>query len=178
MFAKSVTALTALLLVAGCKAEDRSGSAKGNNSVVQSAETRTAAGPLSREQALAHMKERHEHMESLGDATKAVNSQLKSSTPDLAVIRKSADTIARLAPDLQSWFPDGTGPDVGKTRAKAEIWQKPEDFALKAGDFRQAAQEFQVAAQSGDLDRIRSEFADLGKSCKGCHELYRAPKKD
>jgi cytochrome c556 len=179
MTGKAVYALCAVALVAGCRAEEQSNEARASNNLIQSAETRTAAaGPLSREQALALMEERHEGMEDIGDETKKISNQLKSSSPDVGAIRESAAKIAELAPKAQTWFPEGTGPDIGKTRAKAEIWQRPEDFAAKARDFDKAAQEFNTVAQTGDLDRIKASFATLGKSCKACHDSYRAPEDD
>jgi cytochrome c556 len=169
-------AITAVAALAACSAQTDENKA---NTVVPSAETRNAANaPLSRDQALALMKQRHDNMEALGDATKAINNELKSSSPDVAVIRKSADEIAKLAPELHGWFPEGTGPDVGKTRAKAEIWQKPEDFTQKANAFRQAEQQFQAAVHSGDVGKIQGAFADLGKTCKACHDPYRSPEED
>ena len=131
------------------------------------------ATPLQKEQALALMKQRHEDYEKIGGAMKAVSRELKGDNPDLAKVRAGAATIAELAPKVPSWFPAGTGPDVGKTEARAEIWQKPEDFAAKAQAFRGAATSFQAAAQGSDLASIRTAHADLGKSCKGCHDLYR-----
>jgi cytochrome c556 len=62
---------------------------------------------------------------------------------------------------------------VGKTEARAEIWQKPEDFAAKTQAFQQAATAFDSAAKGSDLAAIRSAHMDLGKSCKACHDLYR-----
>jgi len=175
MIGKAGILLGAVALLAACKAQEQPNQALASNNVVQSAE---ASPPLSKEQALALMKEREDHMEAFGDATKKASNALKASPPDLAAIRESAAKIADLAPRLQTWFPDGTGPDVGKTRAKAELWQKPEDFTLKAHDFEQAARDFKVAGDSGDLTRINATFEALGKTCKACHDLYRAPKKD
>lgn len=131
------------------------------------------ATPLQKEQALALMKQRHENYEKIGDAMKAISRELKSGSPDLVQVRAGAATIAELAPRVPDWFPAGTGPDVGKTEARAAIWEKPEDFAAKARDFQAAATAFQTAAQGSDLAAIRSAQADLGKSCKACHDLYR-----
>lgn len=136
------------------------------------------AAPLAKPQALAVMKQRHEHMETFGDSTKVIYTNLQSSSPDVNAIRNASGKINALAPKLLKWFPAGTGPDAGKTRAKAEIWQKPEDFALKARDFAVAAKEFDVAAKSGDIGQIKAGFRALGKSCKACHDLYREPEKD
>jgi cytochrome c556 len=174
MVAKSAYALLAIALVAGCKAQPEGNQA---NTVVASAETANAAAPLSGKQALAVAKQREEHMEALGDATKKASNALKASQPELAPIRDSATKIDELAPKLLSWFPEGTAVGVGKSRAKPEIWQKAEDFALKAHDFEQAAQQFDVASKSGDLSQINATFKAMGKACKACHDLYRGPEK-
>jgi len=176
MVGKSGFALCAVALLAACREQAPSNEAQSSNNIVQSAETRTAAAePLSREQALELMHERHEGMEEIGDETKKITNALKSSSPDVGAIQRSAARIAELAGEARSWFPEGTGPDVGKTRAKAEIWQKPEDFTQRMREFEPAARAFNEAAQSGDLPRIRESFAALGKVCKACHDSYRAP---
>ena len=135
------------------------------------------AAPATKEAALKLMHDRHEGMEDIGDAFKLVSRELKGDSPDLAKVREGAGTIARLAPQATGWFPPGTGPDVGKTRAKAEIWQEPADFAAKAKEFDQRAQAFNAAVQGIDLTAIRAAHAELGKSCKGCHDDYRSEKK-
>ena len=131
------------------------------------------ATPMQKEQALALMKERHENFEKIGDAMKGVSRQLKAENPNLGEVRTGSATIAQLAAEVPTWFPAGTGPDVGKTDARAGIWQKPQDFAAKAQQFREAATAFNQAAQGSDLAAIRSAHANLGKSCKACHDLYR-----
>ena len=44
----------------------------------------------------------------------------------------------------------------------------------KDRDFQAAAKAFNAAAVSGDLNAIKSSFEPLGKSCKACHDTYRA----
>lgn len=178
-FAIAVTALS----LAGCR-EPTAGNEAANGQAGNAAANVAEAGanplgaPVGADQAKKIMHDRHENMEDIGDATKAVGRTLKSSSPDLGVIRNAAATYSRLSPHVASWFPPGTGPEVGKTHAKAEIWQKPEDFAAKARDFDRAAQAFKAAADSGDLNQIKDSFAPLGKSCKACHDSYRAKVKD
>jgi cytochrome c556 len=176
MNAKLAYALGAVAFAGACGQQVASNQA---NAVTTSAETRNAAAaaPLSHDKALAVMKQRHDAMESRGDATKAVHNALQAAKPDLGAIRAAGAKVDALAPKLLSLFPAGTGPDVGKTRAKPEIWQKPEDFANKAHDFGVAANQFDVAAKSGDLAQINATFGALGKACKACHDLYRAPEK-
>lgn len=178
-----LTALATVSLLGACNppADDGNASlaeanATGNeaSAAVENAVANSSATPLQKEQALALMKERHENYEKIGDAMKVISRELKGDSPDLAQVRQNADVIANLAPQVKNWFPEGTGPDVGKTHARAEIWQKPEDFAAKAGDFEQAAAAFRTAAQSDDVAAIRAAQGKLGQSCKACHDLYRA----
>ena len=169
-------AVAACALVAGCRGQEEANQAEvPGNQVMPSAETRTAdlGQPVDAETAKRLMDERHEGMEEIGDAMKLVSRELKGSNPDLAKVRQGAGTMAELAPKVSGWFPPGTGPEVGKTEAKAEIWEKPEDFATKTKTFQEAAQAFNAAAQGDDLAAIRAAHGELGKSCKACHDPYR-----
>lgn len=126
---------------------------------------------LEKEQALALMKERHENYERIGKAMRAAKAGLDGNNP--AAVREAAGTINALAPQAASWFPEGTGPDVGKTEAKAEIWQKREDFARGMENFRQAALAFNTAAQGNDIEAMRAAHGKLGGTCKACHDQFR-----
>lgn len=172
---RSVAVACALIFLAACEkpADKNQRAAAEKNASASSAVAAAAAKPLSKKAALKLMHDRHEDMEKIGDATKAASRTLKTDSPDLAVIRSSAKTIAQMAPLVPKWFPAGTGPDVGKTMAKPEIWQKPEDFAAKTRDFQKAALAFDAAAKAGDLTSIKARFGDLGKTCKACHDPYR-----
>ncbi|NUT00597.1 MAG: cytochrome c [Sphingomonas sp.] len=132
------------------------------------------AALATREESLKVMHERHEGMEQIGKSTKTIKRALDSSAPDVATIQKAATTIADLATKTPGWFPAGTGPELGKTGAKPEIWQNQADFSAKDRDFRKAALAMNAASAGGNLDAIKSGFADLGKSCKACHDKYRS----
>ncbi len=176
----------ALALLAGCNQSDEEAlgnTAANSNQVLpitdadaNAANATTASlptEPIAKDRAAAFMHDRHEKYEAMGDAMKAVSRELKGDSPDLAVVRKSAGIINAFAPQIPSLFPPGTGPDVGKTEAKAEIWQKPDDFVAKAKDFAAAAKAFNAAAQGSDLAAIRAAHGTMGKTCKACHDLYR-----
>jgi cytochrome c556 len=176
----ALTALATLSLTACNQSDDGNATLAGANATgaeaanaVENAILEAAGTPLQKEQALKVMKDRHENYEKIGDAMNVIGRELKGDSPDLAQVRQRADVIATLAPQVKTWFPQGTGPDVGKTDAKAEIWQKPEDFAAKARDLEAAAATFQTAAQGTDVAAIRAAHGNLGKSCKACHDLYR-----
>ena len=118
---------------------------------------------------------RQKSLKQIGGAAKAAGDTLKTSTPDLAVIKASAATINGLAPKLVTWFPAGTGPDKAtvKTGAKAEIWTDNAGFKAAAANLVKAAAAYKMAADSGNLDAIRANQKSLGMACKGCHDKYR-----
>ena len=132
-----------------------------------------AAAP-SRDQALKIMHERHEGMETIGKSAKAINRELAGGSPNLATVRASAAAISNLSRKASGWFPKGTGPELGKTGAKPEIWQNWTDFTAKLHNFQAAAKMFNAAAASGDAGAIKARFGDLGGTCKACHDKYRA----
>ena len=183
-----LASVATLIALAGCRqgedaealgdaaANEASNSAAAPSEQPSAASAAAASLPteaLSGDAAKALMNERHENYEQIGDAMKLISRQLKGDSPDLTAVRSGARTIATLAPQIPSWFPPGTGPDAGKTEAKAEIWQNPKDFEAKAAAFNEAAAAFNGAAQGTDLAAIRAAHGNLGKTCKACHDLYR-----
>ena len=175
---KSVlAAVTAISLLGACQKAEQ---ASGNNEVASNAPAapEAAAAPaatVSSEQAQAIFHERHEGMETIGKAVKSIKQSLDSGSPDVASIRTAAAKIEELAGKSSGWFPPGTDKTVlPKTRALPAIWEKPEDFASKDRNLREAAAALNAAAQAGDLSQINAKFEALGKTCKACHDNYRA----
>ncbi|HYX47545.1 MAG TPA: cytochrome c [Sphingomicrobium sp.] len=131
------------------------------------------AVPLAKDKALLVMKTRHDGMEAMGDSSKAIHRAL-SGTPDLATVRTNAAKIAQLSQQASTWFPAGTGPDVGKTRAKPDIWQSSEDFGSKLRNFQRVAAAFNDTTRGNDVAAMNARFNDVGGACKACHDKYRA----
>jgi cytochrome c556 len=120
-------------------------------------------------------KARHDHYHELGDAFKTVRDQTRAGAPDMAKIKAAAQVISEASIDQGRWFPAGTGPEAGKTRARAEIWTRPEDFKAAQKVFSDAAPKLLAAANAGDLNTVKSTYGDLGKACKNCHDTFRSP---
>jgi cytochrome c556 len=139
--------------------------------------TADAFSPVSGDQAKSVMHERHEGMEAIGKANKAIKRELEGGTPDLSTVRASAAKIADLSQKASGWFHAGTGPDMGKTGAKPEIWQNTQDVAAKLAAFQKAAAGFNSTAAGSDVNAIKTSFGDLGKACKACHDKYRSEMK-
>lgn len=191
MRSKLIVAAAACVLVAGCGGykSGQANSSQGNiskdsrppatatNEAAPSNDMVMLAIPsVSGAQAAAVMHERHEGMETIGKNFKTLHRELDAASPDLGTVRSSASAIADLSKKASGWFPAGTGPDVGKTGAKPDIWlpQNQSDFAAKLRAFQKAAQVFNAAARSGDVNAIKARYADLGGACKACHDKYRA----
>ena len=120
-------------------------------------------------------KARHHHYHELGDAFKAVRDQTKAATPDFAAIKKNTQIVNDASIDQGKWFPKGTGPEAGKTRALAEVWSKPEDFKAAQKVFADIAPKLLAAANASDIGAVKSSFGDVGKACKNCHDTFRHP---
>jgi cytochrome c556 len=133
-----------------------------------------AAAPP-KDQALKIMHDRHEAMEGLGKAMKNLHRELESGTPDINVVRAQTATMAGTAAKIPGMFPAGTGPNVGKTRAKPEIWSKKDLFIQKSKDYLAATQAIDAAARAGDLNKVMALHDNVDKACKACHDPFRSP---
>jgi cytochrome c556 len=66
------------------------------------------------------------------------------------------------------------GSEMGTTRAKPEIWENMDDFQKKLAAFRTEASKLASVAKAGDRDAIKAQFGATGKTCKACHDDYKA----
>ena len=120
-------------------------------------------------------KARHDHYHELGEQFKAVRDLSRASKPDFAALEKAAEHVVKASINQGQWFPKGSGPEAGKTRALPEIWTKPADFTAAQKMFSDRAPTLLAAAKAKDIDAVRNAFRDVGASCKNCHDPFRAP---
>jgi len=134
------------------------------------------AGIAAAAAALAHDEKdpRHIAMTGLGKDMKAIAGQLKAGQLD-ADTAAAAGRIAATGERLLALFPAGSGGH--HSRAKAEIWSDWAGFAAKNDAFRRAAADLRSAAADGDAGAVAAALQATGKTCKGCHQAYRKPKK-
>jgi cytochrome c556 len=120
------------------------------------------------------IKARQANYKKLGGAFKAIKDELAKGAPDKALIKRNADLIASLGPQLNTWFPAGTGPEAGvKTAAKREIWTNPAEFRKDADALNAAAGKLSQVAGGGDLDAIKAQFGATGQTCGACHKVFK-----
>lgn len=89
----------------------------------------------------------------------------------------AANAIASVANSgLGSLFGPGTAMDKNdNTRLKPEFFDKPDKAREVAIGFAQAANKLQeIAANGGSKADLAAQFSEVGKSCKACHDEFRA----
>ncbi|AZG35287.1 MULTISPECIES: c-type cytochrome [Shewanella] len=101
-----------------------------------------------------------------------MGAMLKGKKPfDAAVFSARADNVAALSKIPHEGFIAGS--DKGDTEALAKIWQDKADFDSKMTAFQDNAAALAVAAKTTDENNIKQAFTNTGKSCKGCHDVYK-----
>ena len=117
-------------------------------------------------------EKRQKFMKGNSAATKAIKGAAESK--DYATIEAKAKDLMGNADKIVDLFPKGS--TAGKTKAKAEIWDKWDDFGKNAKNLGKAASELADAAKAGDEMGVTAKVKGLSGACKGCHEPFRAEK--
>ncbi|RLB60095.1 MAG: hypothetical protein DRH08_15930 [Deltaproteobacteria bacterium] len=119
------------------------------------------------------IKYRHSVMQSLSGH---VNAFILIATNKIDSLQNHADAIANLSSELGTFFPAGSG--QGDTDALPAIWDDADKFEEAVTKMQKTANALQQVVDSGDPRAIMGAFAAAGKSCKGCHETFRAEDDD
>ncbi len=92
---------------------------------------------------------------------------------DAAAIKANVELLKTLS--ALPWPAFVAGSQSG-SNAKSEIWSDAAGYKSAQVKFEGAMDKLSVAANSGDLDKVRAAFGDVGASCKACHDTYRVKK--
>ena len=115
-------------------------------------------------------------MKSVGAATKLSNDMIKG---DKAFDAKEVgDALTKVSGgwgDFVKQFPKGSETG-GETTASPKIWEDTKDFDAKGQVLAKAAGAAAAEAAKGK-DSFAEAFKAVTATCKGCHEVYRIPKK-
>lgn len=117
------------------------------------------------------IKHRQASMTVIGRSVGALNGMVRGDVPfNKDVAGKHADVIANLA----AWVGPSFGPGTDKglpTKADPKIWSESDKF--KAAYDKFVTETGKLPAASADLATLKTQFAEVGKTCKGCHDDYR-----
>lgn len=115
-------------------------------------------------------------MKQVGGATKTSTEMIKGEKPyDAKAAEGAATTIAQNWGQFVKLFP-ATAKTGGETTAAPKIWEDTQGFEAKGAVLAKAAQDASQAAAKGP-EAFKTSFGEVTKLCKGCHEVYRIPKK-
>ena len=92
---------------------------------------------------------------------------------DAAAIKANVELLKTLSTLPWAGFVEGS---QAGTDSKPEVWTDAAGFKAAQVKFEGAVDKLSVAANSGDLERVRAAFGDVGASCKACHDSYRVKK--
>lgn len=121
---------------------------------------------------VAFMKTRHDNYEDLGKNFKVLSDNSKLPAPDMAAVTAAAAKVKEYAGQMGAWFPPGTGPEAGETKAKAIVWTERADFDAKLADLNTEVDKL-VTAVGTDAAAFKAQFGATGAKCKACHDKFR-----
>lgn len=123
------------------------------------------------------VKERMEVMEALGNAIKSLVAMLKRQAQfNQDSVKATANKMAAHGTKIKAQFPAGS--DHKPTRALPAVWKNRADFDKLADQLTQAAKALEKSAGAAkSAKNLAPHIIAIGKTCKSCHEKYRAPDK-
>ncbi len=102
-----------------------------------------------------------------------MGAMVKGQSPyDKAAFEQNAalvDTLATLP--WEAFMSPGT--DKGKTDLKSSAFKEKDQFMQEAKKLEAETAQLAQAAQTGNLDAIKTQFWETAKSCKSCHDDFR-----
>lgn len=118
------------------------------------------------------IEKRQKAMKNNSADAKAIKAAVESK--DYATIETKAKDIMGTAEKIPSLFPKGS--TTGKTKAKAEIWEKNDDFVKHAKALSKSAGELAAAAKAHNDAEVGVKVKAMGDACGACHKAFRADK--
>ncbi len=118
-------------------------------------------------------------MKDNGAKMKAMGAVVEAKSGDLAAMQQLAEGLQANAMKIPGDFPKGSSlADMpGKSYAKPDIWDHPDDFKAAAQVLATEAGKLADAAKSGDMAAFAAQYDVVGeKGCGGCHTQFRQKK--
>jgi len=106
-------------------------------------------------------------------ATKSISKAAKEG--NFTEVQVQAKAIMENMDKVPELFPKGSTSE--KSRAKAEIWEKWDEFTKDAGQAKKAAEALADAAKAKNEADVNVKLKALGEACASCHKSFRAPRK-
>ena len=117
------------------------------------------------------IKYRRGVMKAVGGHMSATSLIVRGKVPHKNQLKQHVNALKLLTNDIPALFPEDS--DFGETRARAEIWERQEDFAKAAKTSNDSIANLLKAVEGGNDSDIQASFKKVGQGCKGCHKDFR-----
>ncbi len=99
---------------------------------------------------------------------------IKGQAPyDATAIKANVEILKTLS--TLPWAGFIAGSEKGSS-AKPEVWTDAAGFKAAQLKFEGAVDKLSAAANTGDLDKVKVAYGEVGASCKACHDSYKLKK--
>ncbi len=93
---------------------------------------------------------------------------------DAAVMEKNGMRLEQLGLMIEDYLSVDTREFKTDTSALDKIWDNQEDLSGKINDLVEASRNLQAVAKAGDESKFRQAIGGVGRTCKACHDDYKA----
>ena len=127
-------------------------------------------GAHAHEGATGVVKDRMDRFKASKESVKQIRKALK--TKDWSAIQKEANDLQQWASEMSNFFPEGSN---GKpSEAKDKIWSDWEGFLRSVESYQEGTEKLVKSSSNKSLDATATAFEATLKSCKSCHNDFKA----
>ncbi len=138
--------------------------------LVSTLATLVMTGPVAAMDAEDIIKYRNSVMKAYAGHTGAASRIVRGKVDYVEQLAMHATAMRDISLVIDDLFPEDS--DFGETRAKAEVWSKPDEYKKAMEENQQAAEAFLKAVNDGTANA--ETFKAVTDTCKGCHDKFRA----
>ena len=118
---------------------------------------------------------RMDHMKAIGAEIKKIGAMIRGKRPfDGSQIAAASERIIGYGYKFNGLFPEGTWKEP--SQASQKIWKDWSGFTLAMNKMVRAATILAESGRAGNVSQGKASYRALGKSCSGCHRVYRVKK--
>ena len=117
------------------------------------------------------IKERQNTFEDIESISKLTSKTLDGRDTDWSKLESQSQKLANHSHALLTLFPQGS--DMN-SKAKPEIWSKPDKFNQLLTQMDQGFQDLYQASQNKDIKMAESGLESAQDTCRSCHRSYRS----
>lgn len=128
---------------------------------------------LAADQPEAAIKYRSLVMKAMGAHMNAMSMVVKKQVSDRSRLAVDAEALRGLAAGLPALFPKGTGPDVARTAAKPDVWQRWPEFNAASKRLESETARLLQLARGKDAAAFDKQFEAVNAACNECHQQFR-----